>query len=219
MNITIDGPSGSGKSTAARGVAARLNIAYLDTGAMYRAIGFYAIKHGVSPDDEAGVISLLPDVQMRIESENGHQKVLINAENVTPYLRTHDISWAASTVSKIPEVRIKLVELQREIAKKTDCVMDGRDTGSHVLPNAEFKFYLTADDDTRAERRLAELTAKGHAHTLEEIKADIIKRDTQDSTRKFAPLVVPEGAVTIDTSKLGVEEVVDKIISIVRSRP
>ena len=215
MIIAIDGPSGSGKSTIAKILAKKLNISYLDTGAMYRGIGYYAVSNGISPDDEQAVVGLIKDLKMEISEENGIQQVIVNGKNVTPYIRENSISMAASTISKIPQVRIKLVELQREIAAKSDCILDGRDIGSYVLPNADYKICMTASSLVRAQRRQAELALKGQILTVDEILEDIEKRDKQDKTRKFAPLVICEDAVVIDTSFLNVEEVVEKIIDIV----
>lgn len=212
MKIAIDGPSGSGKSTIAKALSAKLNIAYLDTGAMYRAIGYYVLKNGVSPSDETAVIPLVDGLRMDVWDENGIQQVSVNGENVTPFIRENRISMAASTVSKIPAVRIKLVELQREIAAKTDCVLDGRDIGSYVLPDADFKFYMTANSLVRAQRRQAELAAKGETHTVEEIREDIERRDEQDKNRSFAPLVICDDAVVIDTSCMTIEEVADAVM-------
>ena len=211
MNITIDGPGGSGKSTVAKLIAKKLSFSYLDTGAMYRAIAYYALKKGVSVEDEAKVIALLENLDMKLWEENGIQQVSVNGENVTPYIREHNISMAASTISKIPAVRIKLVELQRKIASITDCIMDGRDCGSFVLPDADYKFYMTASSDVRAERRRKELALKGEEIPFDEIKKDIEARDKQDMTRKFAPLVIPEKEVVIDTSDMTIEQVVDLI--------
>ena len=211
MNITIDGPGGSGKSTVAKLIAKKLSFSYLDTGSTYRAIAYYALKKGVSVEDEAKVIALLENLDMKLWEENGIQQVSVNGENVTPYIREHNISMAASTISKIPAVRIKLVELQRKIASITDCIMDGRDCGSFVLPDADYKFYMTASSDVRAERRRKELALKGEEIPFDEIKKDIEARDKQDMTRKFAPLVIPEKAVVIDTSDMTIEQVVDLI--------
>lgn len=211
MNITIDGPGGSGKSTIAKLIAKKLNISYLDTGAMYRALGYFAVKNGIDVADEKQVIPVLDSIDMKLWEENGVQQVSVNDENVTPYIREHSISMAASTISKIPAVRMKMVELQRKIAMKTDCIMDGRDCGSFILPDADYKFYMTASSDVRAARRKKELDEKGQNLPLEEIKADIEARDKQDMTRKFAPLVVPDGAIVIDTSEMSIEEVVDVI--------
>lgn len=212
MKIAIDGPSGSGKSTIAKTLSAKLGIAYLDTGAMYRAIGYYVVNNGVSPDDDSEVVALIEGLKMDVWEENGVQQVSVNEENVTPYIRENRISMAASTVSKIPAVRIKLVELQREIAAKTDCVLDGRDIGSYVLPDADFKFYMTANSLVRAQRRQAELAAKGEVHTVEEIREDIEKRDEQDKNRSFAPLVICDDAVVIDTSCMTIEEVTEAVM-------
>lgn len=210
-NITIDGPSGSGKSTIAKSLAKELNITYLDTGAMYRGVGYFAISKNVDPADENGVISILDDIQMDIKYINGEQKVIICGKDITPYIRDNNISMAASIVSKIPAVRLKLVELQRIIAKNNDCVIDGRDIGSYVLPNAKYKFYMTADATERAKRRHLELTQKGANISFEEVLMDINKRDKQDSTRAFAPLIIPEGAIIIDTTNMTIEQVKNKI--------
>ena len=161
MNITLDGPGGSGKSTIAKLIAKNLGISYLDTGAMYRAMGYHALKNGIAVDDEPAVVKMLDNVEMKLWQENGVQQVSVNGINVTPYIREHEISMAASTISKIPAVRLKLVELQRKIASETDCIMDGRDCGSYVLPNADYKFYMTASSDVRAKRRQLELEQKG----------------------------------------------------------
>ncbi len=215
MNIAIDGPSGSGKSTIAKIIAKKLGISYLDTGAMYRGMGYYAIKNNVPLDDEQKIMSLLDKLNMEIYESEGVQQVIINGENVTPYIRNHDISMAASTISKIPAVRIKLVELQRKIAQKTDCVLDGRDIGSFVLPDAEYKFFMTASSLIRARRRQIDLQEKGQNFPLEEIKEDIEKRDLQDTTRAFAPLVVADNAIVIDTSDMNVEEVTETILGFI----
>lgn len=213
MKIAIDGPSGSGKSTIAKILAKKLGISYLDTGAMYRAIGYYVLSNNKSPDDEKAVIELIKGIKMDIWDENGIQQVAVNGQNVTPFIRENKISMAASTVSKIPAVRIKLVELQRAIASKTDCVLDGRDIGSYVLPDAEYKFYLTANSLVRAQRRQAELELKGEILPVEKIKEEIEKRDEQDKNRSFAPLVICDDAVVIDTSSLSIEEVTETILN------
>lgn len=213
LNIAIDGPAGAGKSTMAKLVAAKMGIVYLDTGAMYRGIACYALSSGASPEKSEEVIPLLDGVKMDISYADGVQKVIINGEDVTPYIREHKISMAASTISKIPEVRLKLVELQREIASHTDCVLDGRDIGSYVLPDADVKIYLDARPEVRATRRLDELKAKGTAGelTYEEILADIVARDYQDTHRDFAPLKVADGATVIDTSDMTVNEVAEAV--------
>lgn len=213
LNIAIDGPSGAGKSTAAKMLAKQLRIAYLDTGAMYRGVAYYVIQKGADPGDEAAVVPLLCGIKMDILYENGTQKVIICGEDVTPYIREHTISMAASTVSKIPAVRIKLVELQREIASKVPCVLDGRDIGSYVLPDAPFKFFLTATPQVRAKRRHAELVAKGVQISLDEVLSDITARDYQDSNRAFAPLKAMPDAVIIDTTEHTPEQTAEIILS------
>lgn len=212
MNIAVDGPSGSGKSTLSKIIAKKLNISYLDTGAMYRGLGYYALKNNVPLDNEGAVIELLQGLKMEIFEKDDVQQIIINGENVTPFIREHRISMAASDISKLPSVRLKLVELQREIASKTDCILDGRDIGSYVLPNADYKFYLTATSLVRAQRRQIDLNAKGQFLPLEEIKSDIEKRDLQDTTRIFAPLVVAENAIVIDTTDMSIEEMISTIL-------
>ncbi len=210
--IAIDGPSGSGKSTIAKLLAKKLGITYLDTGAMYRGMGYYALKNNIDPADEEQVKPILDDITMEIKYVNGEQKVIVNGEDVTPYIRENRISMAASTISKIPAVRLKLVELQRKIASTSDCVLDGRDIGSYVLPDAPYKFFMTASAEERAKRRYKELTEKGQSVTYDEILADIIKRDEQDSTRAFAPLTIAKDAIVIDTTRLSIEECLEKVI-------
>lgn len=215
MIIAIDGPSGSGKSTIAKILAKKLNISYLDTGAMYRAIGYFVLKQGIDPADEQNVVPAIKKIDMNVWDENGVQQVTVNGENVTPYIRENKISMAASTVSKIPAVRLKLVELQRAIAGKNDCVIDGRDIGSYVLPNADYKFYMTADSRIRAQRRQAELALKGENIPLDVLQDEIEKRDYQDKNRTFAPLVCCDDAIIIDSSGLSIDEVSDIVLKTV----
>ncbi len=212
LNIAIDGPSGAGKSTIAKLIAKKMGITYLDTGAMYRGLAYYTLKQGVEPNDEKAVLPILDKVTMDIAYFENGQKVIVNGEDVTPYIREHHISMAASTISKIHAVRMKLADLQRQIAAKTDCVLDGRDIGSFVLPNANVKIYMDASAEVRAERRKLELEAKGdNAHTFEEILADIKARDYQDMNRDFAPLKVADGATVIDTSYMTIDEVAEAV--------
>lgn len=218
LNIAIDGPGGAGKSTIAKLIAKNLGITYLDTGAMYRALAYFAIKNGVEPSDEAKVLPLLDTVSMDVEYNEKGQKVIINGEDVTPYIREHHISMAASTISKIHAVRLKLAVLQRQIAKKTDCILDGRDIGSFVLPDANVKIYMDASPEIRALRRKGDLEAKGDfSHTFEEILRDIKARDYQDMNRDFAPLKVADGATVIDTSNMTVEEVVEAVSNLCKN--
>jgi cytidylate kinase len=211
-NIAIDGPSGSGKSTIAKLLSKKLGITYLDTGAMYRAMGYFALENGVDPSDEKAVLEILKNVDLQIKYDNGEQKVFVNNKDVTPFIREHNISMAASTISKIPAVRIKLVELQRIIAHNSDCVLDGRDIGSYVLPDAPYKFYMTASSAIRAQRRCLELKEKGQNVSYEEVLEDIEKRDYQDKNRKFAPLIITNDAIVIDSTNKSIEEVLDNIM-------
>lgn len=212
INITLDGPSGSGKTTIAKSLASRLGYVYVDTGAMYRGVAWYMFSQGIAVDDEAGVVASLAGLKLELKLNNGEQKVIVNDTDITGQIRTPEISMGASTVSKIKDVRLKMVSMQRDIASSCDSIFDGRDMGSFVLPDADFKFYLTADVDERAKRRYLELKLKGMEVALEEVKTDMIKRDEQDSQRAFAPLVVPQGAFVIDTTNLTIDEVENMII-------
>ncbi len=218
MNIAIDGPAGAGKSTIAKILAQKLKIVYLDTGAMYRAVGLKVYNNGVSADDEPVIERILKDTSVDIVYENGAQKVLLDRTDVSTAIREHHISKYASDVSKIKAVRLKMVELQREIAKKQSSVLDGRDIGTFVLPNAEFKFFLTASIDERAKRRFEELRGKGVDCVLEEIKADIAQRDYNDSHREFAPLKKADDAIEIDTTHLNIDQVAEKMLAIILKR-
>ena len=212
-NITLDGPGGSGKTTMAKKLAEHYGIAYLDTGAMYRGIACYVRDKKIAFEDTDNIKKLLPKINMEIKLDADTQRVYVNNKDYTPKLRDHEISNGASIVSAIPEVRLKMVELQRDIASKTSVVADGRDMGSYVLPDAEFKFYLNADVDTRAKRRYLELKAKNMEVSLDKVKADMIERDERDSKRAFAPLVVPKGAYVIDTTNLAIDEVMEILIN------
>lgn len=218
FNIAIDGPSGSGKTTIAKALSERLGIAYLDTGAMYRSVAYYIAGLNISASDEQGVKSVLDNIELKVEYSQGVNRLFVNGEEVTDKIRTPEISMSASTVSKIKEVRLKLVALQREIARKVSCVLDGRDIGSFVLPEADYKFYLTADVDERAKRRFLELKAKGENVTIDGVKEAMIARDAQDEKRAFAPLVVPQGAFVVDTTNLTIEEVIDILLSKIKIR-
>ena len=217
-SIALDGPAGSGKSTVAKTLAKEYNILYLDTGAMYRACGLKALKEGVDPKDGEGVEKLLGDLDLKVAYSNGTQHILLDGEDVSEKIRENIVSMAASDVSTHPCVRLKMVEKQREIAKENSCVLDGRDIGSFVLPNAKFKFFLTADSKVRAMRRFEELKRKGIDIDFEKLHEEIILRDKQDMERDFAPLRCADDAITVDTSKLSIEEVVAKIKSYIQKQ-
>lgn len=213
-NIAIDGPAGAGKSTIAKRVAKNLGFIYVDTGAMYRAMAVYFLDKGIDVKDEDAVSKDCDNVNIMIEYKDNLQQVILNGENITSRLRTEEVANTASAVAVYPAVRKKLVELQKELAKKTSVVMDGRDIGSYVLKDAICKIYLTASVECRALRRMAELQEKGVDTSLEIIKADISDRDYRDMHRDVSPLVQAEDAVYLDSSDMGIEEVTDKIISI-----
>lgn len=216
INITLDGPGGSGKTTVAKSLAGKLGYLYVDTGAMYRAVAYYMLNHGIAVDDVVGVNENLNKVNLDLKIVDGEQRVILNGEDISDRIRTQEISMGASTVSKIKEVRLKLVAMQRELADKYDSIFDGRDMGSYVLPNADHKFYVTADVDVRAKRRYLELKNKGMKAELKKVKEEMIARDEQDSSRAFAPLVIPQGAFVIDTSNMSIEEVENIILSKIR---
>lgn len=219
-SIAIDGPAGAGKSTVAKEIAKRCNILYLDTGAMYRAMAYYAIQKGVDPRDEAQVEQVLPEADIEVKlQKQGEQLVLVNGQDVTPWLREAQISKGASDIAVHPAVRKKLVQVQRSIAEGCDVVMDGRDIGTYVLPNATHKFYLTATSRERARRRLKEMQQKGQALdvTLDQMEQDIIARDKTDSSRAFAPLKQAEDAILVDSTYMTAEEVVDRILNTISS--
>lgn len=216
-SIAIDGPAGAGKSTIARNIAARLGFIYVDTGAMYRAMAVYFIDNSVNTDSEDDIAKACENVSINIVYEDGLQQVILNGENITGRLRTEEVGNTASKTAVYAPVRRKLVELQQEIAKTTDVVMDGRDIGTCVLPNATCKIYLTASVETRAERRFKELQAKGVEADIEEIKRDIADRDYRDMNREVSPLKQAEDAVLVDSSKMDIEEVTEAIIEIYKS--
>lgn len=215
-SVAIDGPAGAGKSTIAKKIAKKMNFIYVDTGAMYRAMALYLLHSQVDVRDENAISEACRHADISIEYRDGEQVVLLNGENVNPYLRTEEVGNMASISSAVPAVRLKLVELQRELAKKADVIMDGRDIGTYVLPNADVKVYLTASSRTRAERRCLELKEKGVSCSLEEIEKDIIERDNRDMSREFAPLRQAPDAVLVDSSNMTIEEVVERICSLCR---
>lgn len=219
MNIAIDGPAGAGKSTIAKLVAKKTNSIYVDTGAMYRAMALYFLKNGMDPEDKEAIVASLDGVNISIRYISGEQHVFLNGEDVTAYLREEEVGNMASGTSVIPEVRKKLVALQKKMAEENDVVMDGRDIGTVVLPNAELKIYLTASAHTRAERRYKELLEKGdpeakEAGALERIEKDIEERDHRDMTREESPLQKADDAVLVDSSDLTIDQVVDRIMEL-----
>ena len=218
INIAIDGPAGAGKSTIAKLVAKRLDYIYVDTGAMYRAMGLYFVRQGISSDDEASINEACEHADISIVYQGGEQQVLLNGENVTGHLRTEEAGNMASAVSGYGKVREKLVELQKKLAASENVVMDGRDLGTVVLPNADLKIYLTASVETRAKRRFLELTDKGIPCNIKEIEKDIEERDYRDMHRENSPLKQAEDAVFLDSSFMGIEEVADAIINRLKER-
>lgn len=219
MNIAIDGPAGAGKSTIAKRLAKDLGFIYIDTGAMYRAMGYYfAVNMGIDLDNAEEVAAACPKVEVTIAYENGEQQVYVNGENLSGVIRTERGGEMASKVSVYPVVRTKLVESQQKLAQNADVIMDGRDIGTVVLPNAQVKIFLTASSLTRAKRRYDELTAKGLVCDLAEIEKDIIERDYRDMNRETSPLKQAEDAVLVDTSDLDIDGVVKVIHEIYESK-
>ena len=214
MNIAIDGPAGAGKSTIAKRLAKKLGFIYVDTGAMYRAMAYYFLQHDIDAKDESAIAAACPDVDVTITYENGEQQVLLNGENVNGVIRNEEVGNMASSTSVYPVVREKLVELQRQLAKSADVIMDGRDIGTCVLPDAQVKIYLTASSATRAKRRVDELTEKGVSCDLAESEKDIIDRDYRDMHRETSPLCQAEDAVLVDSSEMNIDEVVDAIYQV-----
>ncbi len=212
--IAIDGPAGAGKSTIARKVAKAKGFIYVDTGAMYRAMAYYLLSGKTDPEDENMIREKCQEAEITIQYIDGEQVVLLNGENVNGMLRTEEVGNMASSTSKNEKVRERLTQLQKELAEKNNVVMDGRDIGTCVLPNANVKVYLTASAKVRAQRRFQELTAKGEDCDIKKIEADIIKRDEQDMNRKIAPLKQAEDAILLDSSDMTVEEVVQAVLDL-----
>lgn len=212
FNIAIDGPAGAGKSTIARAAARSLGFLYVDTGAMYRAIALHLLRNEVDVNNTEEIEELLKDMTIRIAYAGGEQQIILNGENVTSFLRDEKVGNMASTSSANPKVREKLLQLQRDIARENDVIMDGRDIGTLVLPNADVKVFLTASVEERAKRRYLELIEKGQEANLEKIKEDIRTRDYQDTNRSIAPLKQAEDAVVIDSSSMTISEVMDCIV-------
>ena len=213
-NVAIDGPAGAGKSTIAKLVAKEKGYVYVDTGAMYRGLAIHFLENGIEAEEKEKIAEACKDADVTIRYEGGQQQVYLNGKNITAKLREEAVGNMASKSSAIPEVRAKLLELQRELARKEDVIMDGRDIGTCVLPDADVKVFLTASVETRAKRRYDELVEKGVACDLEEIARDIAERDERDSTREIAPLKQAEDAVLVDSSYMTIEEVVAAIVKL-----
>ena len=218
FNVAIDGPAGAGKSTIAKLVAKEMNFIYVDTGAMYRAIALYLLRKGVKPDERDRFADECRGADVTIRYEDGIQQVILNGENVSGMIRTEEVGNMASASSVDGAVRAKLLDLQRNLAKENDVVMDGRDIGTNILPNADVKFYLTASVEERANRRFKELTEKGQECDLEKIKADIIERDERDMNREIAPLKQAEDAVLIDSSDMGIDDVLKVMVETINKK-
>jgi len=215
-NIAIDGPAGAGKSTIAKMAAKKLDFIYVDTGAMYRAMALYFLRREIDAKDEKKIAEACEHINVTIAYQEGEQQVLLNGENVNAFIRTEEVSMMTSNTSKYPAVREKLLYLQRELAAANNVVMDGRDIGTCVLPDAELKIYLTASASERAKRRYLEQKERGVESDLAQIERDIIARDEQDMNREIAPLKQAEDAIYLDTSDMTIEEVVTKIVSLVQ---
>lgn len=217
LNIAIDGPSGAGKSTVSKLLAKKLGIIYLDTGAMYRAVALYVDRLGVDVNDKEKVVPLLSEISIEFRGDGDEKRIYLNGEDVSSAIREHRISKLASDVSRIKEVRLFLVEQQREIAAKNDIVLDGRDITSFVLPESKYKFFLTATPEERAKRRYEELRAKGEEVSYDKILKDVNDRDYNDTHRDFAPLVQTDDAVLIDSTNLNTDEVIEVILRYVNT--
>ena len=218
INIAIDGPSGAGKSTLAKKLAAKLNYIYVDTGAMYRSIGLYVLRSGVNAEDVERVVRCLDSIDVSLGFVNGEQRVYLNGEDVSEEIRVHEVSQYTSLVSKIPEVRSFLMDMQKKLAKDHDVIMDGRDIGTVVLPNAEVKIFLTASAEVRAMRRYKELTERGQTVSYEQILKDVNQRDEQDMNRAVAPLKPADDSVIVDTSECSFDESLSILFKTVQER-
>ena len=218
INIAIDGPSGAGKSTLAKMLAKKLGYIYVDTGALYRSIGLYMFDSGINPKDKDAVIEALSNIKIELRFENGTQKVYLNGTDVKDRIRLPEMSMYASLTSAIPEVRAFLLDIQKDMAKKNNVIMDGRDIGTVILPDAQVKIFLVASSETRAKRRYKELAEKGIETSYEEVLSDIIKRDENDSTRAVAPAVAAPDAVLLDSSDMNADEALDAALKIIEDK-
>lgn len=218
IQIAIDGPGGAGKSTISKAVAAKLGIVYVDTGALYRTVGYYVRTKELDPHDREAVGAILSEISIEVRYVDGAQHVFLNGEDLGDKIRTPEMSMYASAVSAIPSVRAFLLETQKDIAKKNSVIMDGRDIGTVILPNADLKIYLTASAECRAKRRYDELVAKGQSVRFEDVLREMNERDTQDSTREIAPAQAAEDAILLDNTGLNLEESAEAIIALVREK-
>ncbi|MCR4614524.1 MAG: (d)CMP kinase [Clostridiales bacterium] len=218
INIAIDGPAGAGKSTIAKAASKKLGFIYVDTGALYRAVGVNALRRGIMPSDADKVEKSLSDVKVELKFVDGQQRVYLNGEDVSEEIRTPPASMAASDVSAIPAVRAFLFDLQRDIASKNNCLMDGRDIGTVVLPHAQIKIFLTASVEARAQRRYKELTEKGMTVDYNNVLEEMIQRDYNDSHREIAPLKPAEDSVILDTTELDLQQSIDAVLSLVEEK-
>lgn len=218
INVALDGPGGAGKSTIARAVAAELGFIYVDTGALYRAVGLNALRHGIDTRNIDGIIKMLDKTDVSLKFINGEQRVMLGDEDVSTDIRLPEASMAASNVSAIPAVRQFLFDLQRKIAAENNCLMDGRDIGTVVLPDADLKVFMTASPETRARRRYDELREKGENVRFEEVLDELNKRDYQDTHREIAPLKQADDAILLDTSDLSFDEVKEKLLSMIKEK-
>ena len=217
ISIALDGPSGAGKSTVAKAIAKKLGYIYVDTGAMYRTIALFTLQNGVEPTDESAVCALLPSLKLEVKYIDGAQRMFLCGEDVSDKIRTNEISMGASKVSALPAVRAFLLDLQRDMAKTNNVIMDGRDIGTVILPNATVKFFMNASDEAKAQRRYEELIAKGETITLEEVKKTMAERDKNDSTRKIAPAVPAPDAIMLDNSD-SLEKTLETAINIIMEK-
>ena len=218
FQIAIDGPSGAGKSSVAKAIAAKLGIVYVDTGALYRTVGYFARSRGVARTDAAGVVALLPEISIAVRYENGAQHVYLNGEDLGERIREPEISMYASAVSAVPEVRAFLLDTQQDIAAKNSVIMDGRDIGTVILPHAEVKVFLTASNEARARRRTKELLEKGIEARYEDVLREMKERDAQDSGRAIAPAIPAPDAVHLDNSGMTIEQSVEAVIAIIEQK-
>ena len=218
IQIAIDGPGGAGKTTLSKGIAKKLGIVYVDTGAMYRTVGLYVRDHGYSYEDTAAVVSLLSEIHIEVRFEDGVQNIYLNGVNPSERIREPEISMYASGVSKIPEVRAFLLQTQKDIARKNSVIMDGRDIGTVILPDADLKLFMTASPETRAKRRYLELIEKGQNVTFEQVMEEMVARDAQDAGREIAPAIPADDAIMYDNSGLTFEESLDALYAFIQEK-